>query len=117
MAAVSKNVYFDDLNDILNDYNNAFHKNITMKDINVKSDSYAECNVDFKEKDPKFKTGDHVIISKDIQFFAKEYIPNCLEEAFVISKIKNTVLRTYVINDLKGEEIVGTSYEKEFVKD
>ena len=103
MAAVSKNVYFDALNDILNDYNNAFHKNITMKDINVKSDSYAECNVDFKEK--------------DIQFFAKEYIPNCLEEAFVISKIKNTVLRTYVINDLKGEEIVGTSYEKEFVKD
>ena len=53
MAAVSKNVYFDALNDIPNDYNNAFHKNITMKDINVKSDSYAECNVDFKEKDPK----------------------------------------------------------------
>ena len=87
MADVSKNVYFDALNDIPNDYNNAFHKNITMKDINVKSDSYAECNVDFKEKDPKFKTGDHVIISKDKHSFATEYIPNFSEEAFVISKI------------------------------
>ena len=83
-----------------------------MKDINVKSDSYAKCNVDFKEKDPKFKTGDHVTISKDMNFFAKEYTPNCSEEVFVISKIKNTVLWTYVFNDLKGEEIVGTSYEK-----
>ena len=68
MAAVFKNVYFDALTDLFHDYNNAFHKNITMKHINVKSDFYAECNVDFKEKDPKFKTSDHVIISK--------YIPN-----------------------------------------
>ena len=83
-----------------------------MKDINVKSDSYAECNVDFKEKDPNFKTGDHAIISKYMNFFAKECTPNCSEEVFVFRKIKNTVLWTYIINDLKGEEIVGTSYEK-----
>ena len=46
-----------------------------MKDINVKSDSYAECNVDFKEKDPQFKTGDHVKISKDITFLLKNIFP------------------------------------------
>ena len=51
-----------------------------MQDISVKSGSYAECNVDFKEKDPKFKTGDHVIISKDMNFFAKECTPNCSVE-------------------------------------
>ena len=110
MAAVSNNVYFYALNDILDQYNNAFNKNITMKAINVKSDSYAECNVNFKEKDPKFKKGDHVRISKYKNVFAKDYTPSWSEEVFVISKMKNTVSWTYVINDLKGEEIVGTFY-------
>ena len=35
------------------------------------------------------------------------------EEDFVISKIRNTVPRTYVINYLNGEETNGTFYEKE----
>ena len=45
--------------------------------------------------------------------FAKGYIPNWSEEIFVVSKIKNTVPWTYVINDLNGEQIIGTFYEKE----
>ena len=45
--------------------------------------------------------------------FAKGYIPNLLEEVFVIKKIKNTVPWKYAISDLNGEEIVGTFYEKE----
>ena len=40
-------------------------------------------------------------------------MPSCSEEVFVVSKIKNTVPWAYVINDLKGEEIIGTFYEKE----
>ena len=43
-------------------------------------------------------------------------MPNWSKEAFIISKIKNTVPRTYVINDLNGEEIIGTFYEKELQK-
>ena len=45
--------------------------------------------------------------------FAKAYTPNCSEELFVIKEVKNTVQWTYVINDLNGEEIIGTFYEKE----
>ena len=62
MTAISKNVYFDVLNDIINKYNNTFHRTIKMKPIDVKSDSYTEYNVDPNEKDPKFKLDDHVRI-------------------------------------------------------
>ena len=62
-----------------------------MKPIEVKSNSYAEYNVDSDEKDPKFKVGDHVRISKYKNIFAKRYTPNWSEEVFVISKIKKTV--------------------------
>ena len=64
------------------------------------------------ERDPKFKVGDHVRISKYKNIFAEGYTPNWSEEIFVLKKIKNTVSRTYVINDLNGEEIVRTFYEK-----
>ena len=64
------------------------------------------------DKDPKFKVGDHVRISKYKNNFAKGYPPNWSEEFFVIEIIKNTVSWTYVINDLNGEEIIGTFYEK-----
>ena len=49
-------------------------------------------------------------------FFAKGYAPNWLEEVFVINKIKNTFPWTYVINDLNGEKIIGSFYEKELQK-
>ena len=65
------------------------------------------------DKDPKFKVGDHVKISKYKNIFAKGYTPNWSEEVFVIKKVKNTVPWTYVINGLNDEEIIGTFYEKE----
>ena len=68
------------------------------------------------KKDPKFKVGDHVRICKYKNIFAKGYCPNWSEEVFVINKIKNTVPWTYVINDLNGEEITGSFYEKELQK-
>ena len=71
---------------------------------------------DFKkevnDKDPKFKVADYVRISTYENIFAKGYVPNWSEEVFIISKIKNTVQWTYVINDLNGEEIIGSFYEK-----
>ena len=107
MTAISKNVYFDMLDDIANKYNNTVHRTIKMKPIDVTGDSYAEYNEDFNKKDPKFKVGDHVRISKYKNIFAKRYTPNWLEEVFVASKIKNTVPCTYVVSDLNGEKITG----------
>ena len=68
------------------------------------------------DKDPKFKVGDHLRISKYKNIFAKGNTPNWSEEIFVIKGIENTVPQTYVINDLNDEEIVGTFYEKELRK-
>ena len=113
MTAISKNVYFDVLDDIVDEYNNTYHKTIKMKPVDVKSDSFAKYNEESNEKDPKFKVGDHVRISKFKNVFAKGYTPNWSEEIFVVKKIKNTVPRTYIINDLNGEEIVESFYEKE----
>ena len=68
------------------------------------------------KKDPKFKIGDHVRISKYKNIFAKGYTPNWSEEVFVISKIENTVSWTYAISDLNREKIVWKFYEKELQK-
>ena len=51
-------------------------------------------------------------MSKCENIFAKGYSPNWSEEVFAIKKVKNTARWTYVINDLNGEEIVGTFYKK-----
>ena len=71
MTAMSKNVYSDVLDDIVNKYNNTYHRTIKMEPIDVKPSSYAEYNVDSNEKDPKFQAGDHVRILKYKNIFAK----------------------------------------------
>ena len=116
MTAISKNVYYNVLDDIVKIYNNTYHKTIKMKPIDVGDDSFPEYNGESNEKDPKFKVGDHVRISKYKNIFPKRYAPNWSEEIFVVKKIKNTVPWTYVISDLNGEEIVGSFYEKQLQK-
>ena len=86
-----------------------------MKSIDVTDYCYAEYNEDFNKKDPKFKVGDLVRVSKYKNIFDKGYILNW-SEFFVVSKIKNTVSWTYVVNDLNGAEITGSFYEKELQK-
>ena len=66
--------------------------------------------------DPKLKVDDYVRISKFKNIFAKGYTSNWSAEVFVIKKIKNTVPWTYIMNDLNGENIVGTFYGKELPK-
>ena len=116
MTSVLKNVYIDKLDDIVNEYNNTYHRTIKMKPVDVKDNTYIDFKKEVNDKDPKFKIGDHVRISKFKNIFAKRYMPNWSEENFVIKKVKNTVPWTYVINDLNGEEIIGTFYEKELQK-
>ena len=117
MILVSKNVYIDKLDDIVSEYNNTCHRTIKMKPVDVKDNTYVDSKKEVNGKDPKFKVGDRVRISKYKNIFAKGYTPNWSEEVFVVNKIKNTVPRTNVINDLNGEEITGTFYEKTTTKD
>ena len=87
-----------------------------MKPIDFKDNTCIDFEIRDNDKDPKLKIGDQVRISKHKNIFAKGYMPNWSEEIFIISKIKNTVPWTYVINDLNGEESIGTFYEKELQK-
>ena len=116
MTSISKNVYIDKLDDIVDEYNNTYHTTIKMKPIDVKNNTHINTSKEINNKDPKFKVGDHVRISKYKNIFAKGYMPNWSEEVFIIKKVKNTIPWTYVINDLNGAEIRGTFYEKELQK-
>ena len=116
MTSISKNVYINKLDDIVNEYNNTYHTTIKMKPTDVKNNTYINTDKETNNKDPKFKVGDRARISKYKNIFAKGYMPNRSEEVFVIKKVKSTVPWTYVINDLNGEEIIGTFYEKELQK-
>ena len=112
MTSISDNVYIDKLDDIVNEYNNTYHRVIKMKPVDVKDNTYIDSMQCSNDKDPKFKVGGHVRISKYKNIFPKGYTPNWSEEVFVIRKVKNTIPWTYVINDLNGDEIIGTFYEK-----
>ena len=116
MTSVSKNVYIDKLDNIVGEYNNTYHRTIKVKPVDVKDNTYIDFEKEVNDKDPKFKVGDNVRISKYKTIFTKGYTPNWSEEVFAVSKIKNTVPWTYVINDLNGKEIIGTFYEKELQK-
>ena len=116
ITSISKNVYIDKLDDIINEYNNTYHRTIKMKPIDVKDNTYVDFKKEANDRDPKFKVGNRVRISKYKNIFAKGYKPNWSEEIFVIKKVKNTVPWTYVINFLNGEEITGTFHEKELQK-
>ena len=74
MTTIVKNVYFDVLNDIVDKYNSTYHR--------------PEYNEESNEKDPKFKVGDHIRISKFKNIFDKGYTPNWSEEIFVAKKNK-----------------------------
>ena len=61
-------------------------KLLKLKPIDVKGDSFAQYYGESNEKDPKFKVGDHVRISKYKNVFAKGHSPNWSEEIFVVKK-------------------------------
>ena len=116
MTSISKNVYIDKLDDIVKKYNNTYHASIKMKPVDVKDNTYIGFKKEVNDKNRKFKVGDKLRISKYKNIFAKGYIPNWSEEIFIFKTIENTVPWTYVINDLNGEEIIGTFYENELQK-
>ena len=97
ITSISKNVYIDKVDNIVDEYNNTKSRTIKMKPIDVKDNRYINIDKEFNDNDPKFKVGDHVRISKYKNIFAKGYTPNWSEEVFDIKEIKNTVPWTYMI--------------------
>ena len=96
MTSESKNVCIDTLDDTVNKYNNTYHSTIKKKPVN-----------------DKIRNWKLLIVLEYQNIFSKVYTPNWSEEDFVIIKVKNTVLWTYIISDLNGEEIVGLFYKNE----
>ena len=85
MTSISRNVYIYKLDDIVRKYNSIYHRSIKMKPVDVKGNTYIDFKKEVNDKDPKFKIGDHVRISKYKNIFAKGYMPNWSEEIFIIS--------------------------------
>ena len=116
MTATGKNVYYDVLDDIVNEYNNTKHNTIKMKPKDVKNDNKRVYIDEHNKKDNRFNVGDRVRISKFKNIFAKEYTPNWSREIFIINKINDTVPYTYNLKDLNDEEIIGSFYDTEHKK-
>ena len=76
MTSVSKNVYIDKLDDIVGKYNNTYHRTIKIKPVDVKDHTYIDFKKEVNDKDPKFKVGDRVRISKYKNIFTKGYTSN-----------------------------------------
>ena len=105
-------MYVNKLNDIVNKFNDTYYSTIKAKSVCLKTSVYIESSKEINFQDTKFRIGDIARISKHKNIFAKSYVPNWYEEVFVIKKVKNIVLWTYVIRDLKGKKIVGKLNEK-----
>ena len=72
MTLIPNYVYIDKLDDIANKYNNTYHRRIKMKPVDVNSITYIDFDKQSNDRDPKFKIGDHVRISK-----YKNILANC----------------------------------------
>ena len=115
MIATGKNVYYDFLDDVVNEYNNTKHSTIKMKPKDVKNNKRVYID-EHNEKSDRFNVGGRVRISKFKNIFAKGYTPNWSREIFIVNKINDTVPYTYNLKDLNHEEIIGSFYDRELQK-
>ena len=120
LTAKKTNKYIDILQELLDEYNNKYHSSIKMTPYEASKPKNRErviknlySNIESSNQHPKFKIGDRVRIYKYKPLFEKGYKPNWTTEIFVISKINETNPITYSIQDLNGEDILGSFYEEE----
>ena len=109
MTSVSQSMYIDKLHDIVTKYNNTYHSTTKMNHVDVKSSTYIEeankkknKNKEINDKNPSFKIGGIVRISKYKTIFAESLTPNWSKEVFVIKKVKNPVNN----NDVYREKLL-----------
>ena len=112
MTATGKNVYYDVLDDVVNEYNNTKHNTIKMKPKDVRDNKRVYID-EHNKKDSRFKVGDRVSISKFKNIFAKGYTPNWSKDIFIVDKINDTIPYTYNLKDLNDKEIIGSFYDRE----
>ena len=114
MNATGKNVYYDVLDDVVNEYNNTKHSTIKMKSKDVKNDTTNSSAIarnkrvyidEHNAKTARYNVGDRVRISKFKSIFAKGYTPNWSREIFMVN-----------LKDLNDEEIIGSFYDRELQK-
>ena len=79
-------MYIDKLDDIVNKYNNRYHRTIKMKPADLEPTLYFDFNKENNEEGSKFNFGDNVRKSKYKITVAKGFLPNWSEEVFVIKK-------------------------------
>ena len=96
MTLISKYVYIDKLDDIVNKYNNTYHSTIKMKIVDVKPSTYIESSQETNYQDPKFKIGDIIGISKYKNIFVKSYVPIGLKKFLSLKKLK-TLFRGHML--------------------
>ena len=88
MTSITKNVNIHKLGDIVDEFNNTYHRSIKIKPADIKDDTYIDFEKELNDKDPKFKVGDYVRISKYKNIFAKRYMPITLKKFLSIVKLK-----------------------------
>ena len=106
MTSLSKTVYIDKLDGIVNEYNNTYHRTIKTKPVHIKDNTYFDYSEEVTDKDRQFKIADHVRISKYKIVLLKDILQIGLKKFLLLKKNKKTVPWTYVINDLNAEEII-----------
>ena len=116
MTATGKNVYYDVLDNVVNEYNNTKHNTIKMKPKYVKDDNKRVYIDEYNKKSARFNVNDRVRIYKFKNIFAKGYTSNWSREIFTVDKINDTVPYTYNLKDLNGEEILGNFCNGELQK-
>lgn len=115
--------FIDKLQDFADAYNSSVHRTIGMKPVDVTPENSDKVfarlykkNTAKRERQPKFKVGDHIRISIARPTFAKGYKANWTTEIFKVSKRHTTVPPVYEIVDVNNETIKGTFYEQEMQK-
>ena len=116
MSSVSQNVHIDKLDDIVNKYSNTYHRTINMKLVDVKPNTDINSSQEINDKDPKFKMGNIVRISKYKNIFAKGYVPNWSEEVFVNKTSKTLFRRHVLIVILKAKKLLERFTKKDCKK-
>ena len=114
--------YIDVLEDLVDSYNNTYHRSIGMKPVEVnEKNSYSVLRklfpINRRKQKPKFQVDDYVRISRKKRLFEKEHAPNWTEEIFKVKKVnENTIPITYIIEDLLGDEIAEKFYSQQLQK-
>lgn len=116
--------YIDVLDDVVHSYNNSYHTTIRMAPIDVNDTNILQVyrniresqKIPVKKKRAKLKVGDYVRITKTKGVFEKGYMPAWSSEIFKVKSIAKRNPIVYYLQDLAGEEIIGTFYELEVQK-